>query len=416
MTAVTRIQKFQTRLSASLGLILLLLAGQARAQKMFAPVHGYISVETFELRKEFVMRLDTVAERLGIDLEADGGMVSKAERPRIEQKIGEWLQGKCPVQVDGEPVRMTLDRVHFVRRHAELGMVVEDREQVAAGEALLGVVFAAALEGPAGEVAVKWEVFPADGSAAILAIGTRENTVTRRVTMEAPTLVWQSKGELKVPELLDLPPPPIPTGWAIPLVSALAVLTALGFIGGAVYLGDRTPAWVGVVVVGSITLAVLARGQVKIQLAGGEAEVTPELADEVVYALLRNTYRAFDYRRESDVYDVLAQSVDGELLTEVYLEVQKSLELESQGGARARVYELDLRKCELNDGGGMGGTGFAAQCSWVAIGTVTHWGHTHDRVNRYEAQLSVAVVDGQWKLRALELQNLERTERKVGGF
>lgn len=406
--------KHQLYLSAVFGLFSILQIGQARAQKMFAPVHGYISVETFEIRKEFVMRLDTVAERLGIDVKVDGGVVSVAERPRIEQKLGEWLKGKCPLQVDGSPVEMALDRVHFVRADPGLGMVIEDRETVTASEVLLGVVFAAALEGPAEEVTVKWEVFPADGSAAIVAIGTRENTVTSKVTPEAPEIAWQSKGELKVPELLDLPPPPLGEGLTIPLLSALAGLVALGLIGFAVYLGDKTPAWLAVVVVVLLALAVLARGRMKVGLPGGSAGITPELADEVVYALLRNTYRAFDYRKESDVYDVLAKSVDGELLTKVYLEVQKSLELESQGGARARVYELDLRKCELNEMGGEVARGFAAKCSWVAIGTVTHWGHTHDRVNRYEAQLSVGVVGGHWKLRTLELLNQERTESRVG--
>jgi hypothetical protein len=392
----------------------MLCFGQAKAQKMFAPVHGYISVETFEIRKEFVMRLDTVAQRLGIDVAEDGGVVSAERRVQIEQKLGEWLKGKCPLKVDGRPVEMALDRVHFVRSDPALGMVVEDRETVPASEALLGVVFAAALGEPAGEVAVKWEVFPADGSAAIVAIGTRENTVTHKVTAEAPEIAWQSKGELAVPELLDLPPPPLHEGLAIPLVSVLAGLLAVVLIGSAIRLGDKTPPWLGVGVVVLIVLAVLARGQMKMGLSASSVEITPELADEVVYALLRNTYRAFDYRKESDVYDVLAQSVDGELLTKVYLEVQKSLELESQGGARARVYELDLRKCELNDAGEEGVRGFEAKCSWVAIGTVTHWGHTHDRVNRYEAQLSVGVIDGKWKLQALELLNQERTEQRVG--
>ena len=161
------------------------------------------------------------------------------------------------------------------------------------------------------------------------------------------------------------------------------------------------------------TIALVAREKWKIDLFNEPVEVTPELADEVVYALLRNTYRAFDYRKESDVYDVLAKSVDGELLTKVYLEVQKSLQLESQGGARARVYELDLRKCELNDASENNQVSFNARCFWVAIGTVTHWGHTHDRVNRYEAQLSVAVVDGSWKLNSLELLNQERKEKRI---
>ena len=380
---------------------------------MFAPVHGYISVETFEIRKEFVLRLDTVAARLDVNLEKDGGMISSEERRLIEKKAGEWLKGKCPLVVDGARVEMVLDRVHFVRPDPEKGVVIEERESVIAGEALLGVVFAAALDGPVKEVKVKWEVFPADGSAAIVAIGTRQNTATKKVESSSPEIRWQSKGELKVPELLDLPPLVQGNSVAIPMLSAVLILVLLVLIGVAIRHRKRTPTWLSSVMIALATIALVAREKWKIDLFNEPVEVTPELADEVVYALLRNTYRAFDYRKESDVYDVLAKSVDGELLTKVYLEVQKSLQLESQGGARARVYELDLRKCELNDASENNQVSFNARCSWVAIGTVTHWGHTHDRVNRYEAQLSVAVVDGSWKLNSLELLNQERKEKRI---
>ena len=37
-------------------------------------------------------------------------------------------------------------------------------------------------------------------------------------------------------------------------------------------------------------------------------------AQELAVTLLRNIYRAFDYQQASDVYEVLAQSVDGRLL------------------------------------------------------------------------------------------------------
>ncbi len=379
---------------------------------MFAPVHGYVSIETFEIRKEFVMRLDTIAERLDLDLSEKQGEITRERRALIEKKVGQWLNGKCPLTVDGRQLEMVLDRVHFVRPDPVKGMVIEESETVIANKALLGVVFAAALDGPVKDVSIQWQVFPADGSAAIVSIGTRENRVTKKVSVDAPAVDWTSKGELKIPELLDLPVPPPMDFVTIPLLSVLAGLFVLVLMLVAVRLADKTPAWLGVLVVAMLTLAVLGRNQMKVQWAGKATPVSPELADEVVYALLKNTYRAFDYRKESDVYDVLAKSVAGELLTKVYLEVQKSLELESQGGARAKVYELDLRKCELGQWENNRNIGFKAKCSWVAIGTVTHWGHTHDRVNRYEAQLVVEVVEGQWKLHSLDLLNQERTERK----
>ena len=69
------------------------------------------------------------------------------------------------------------------------------------------------------------------------------------------------------------------------------------------------------------------------------SNVSDQDAREIVGDLLRNVYQAFDYREEERIYDVLAHSVSGDLLTEIYLETQRSLEIENQGGARAKVKE-----------------------------------------------------------------------------
>ena len=47
--------------------------------------------------------------------------------------------------------------------------------------------------------------------------------------------------------------------------------------------------------------------------------VSAKAADEIVYALLRHIYHAFDYRSQSAIYDTLALSADGDLLTDLYL-------------------------------------------------------------------------------------------------
>ena len=73
-----------------------------------------------------------------------------------------------------------------------------------------------------------------------------------------------------------------------------------------------------------------------------EAVLTPAEAREVVGKLLHNVYRSFDFRQEGAVYDMLAGSVDGPLLESTYLETRKSLVLENQGGARARVNEVEV--------------------------------------------------------------------------
>jgi len=128
--------------------------------------------------------------------------------------------------------------------------------------------------------------------------------------------------------------------------------------------------------------------------------VSDAQAEAVVYGLLRNVYRAFDFREEGRIYDALEQSAAGHLLTDIYLETQRSLELANQGGARAKVKEVEILKGDYSS---VPGGGFVSHLTWQVMGSVGHWGHIHQRTNQYEARITVEVVDGRWKITGLEL-------------
>ena len=74
--------------------------------------------------------------------------------------------------------------------------------------------------------------------------------------------------------------------------------------------------------------------------------LTPDEATATVENLLRNVYRAFDFRGEEVVYDKLAHSVSGDLLTEIYLQQRASMEIKQAGGAQARVEEVKVLEVE----------------------------------------------------------------------
>ncbi len=52
--------------------------------------------------------------------------------------------------------------------------------------------------------------------------------------------------------------------------------------------------------------------------------------------------------------------------------------------------------------------GFRATAVWLVGGSVGHWGHVHQRRNRYRAELGVAPEDGAWKLVKLDVLEEER--------
>jgi hypothetical protein len=135
-------------------------------------------------------------------------------------------------------------------------------------------------------------------------------------------------------------------------------------------------------------------------------KISDEDTDAILLGLLKNIYHAFDYRKENETYDVLAKSAQGDLLTQIYLEARRSLELKNQGGAKVKIKEVTIVTNEMENL--KDEIGFKTRCTWNASGTVGHWGHIHTRKNKYEALVTVKAIDGTWKITGLEMLNEER--------
>ena len=129
----------------------------------------------------------------------------------------------------------------------------------------------------------------------------------------------------------------------------------------------------------------------------------------IVESLLKNVYRAFDFRAEEDVYDKLAVSASGDLLTELYLENRESFQVQQAGGAQAKVTKVEVLNVDV-ESSDRSPRALSLKSCWTALGTVGHWGHIHTRQNRYEANITVEPVDGAWKITDLEVLQEQRVE------
>ncbi len=121
--------------------------------------------------------------------------------------------------------------------------------------------------------------------------------------------------------------------------------------------------------------------------------------------LLQGVYKAFDFNKDSDIYDALAHCVDGPMLEQIYQDVHGSLVLDDQegGGAVCQVEKVEVRRSDLlPPGAGDEPDTLHLSCAWTVRGKVSHWGHTHIRANAYEAQYTLAVRQGadgpRWKI------------------
>ncbi|HBH34887.1 MAG TPA: hypothetical protein DDW45_00245, partial [Gammaproteobacteria bacterium] len=54
---------------------------------------------------------------------------------------------------------------------------------------------------------------------------------------------------------------------------------------------------------------------------------------------------------------------------------------------------------------------YALHGRWTALGSVGHWGHVHQRKNRYEAVVTIAAQEGVWKITGLELMDEQRIDQ-----
>jgi hypothetical protein len=366
-----------------------------------APMNVFLYVEPYEVRVEIIARPIDVQNWVDLELDARG-TIPVAIQEEIKQRVADFFAEQLDLTVAGEPVQPALDRVNFLERTLRTSTVISPPRELDAASATLGVIFLHSTSGYPEEAAVTWGLFT-PRIQRIPAAATDEAGPLRFFLQPDDNILWW-KNFLKdptMPTLVEIAPPPstlqrllVWGGWL-----AVAVLTVLT-LRGALRAARGSAPWAGAAVPAALLLVVAAGAFA----ANRTARMSDERAEEIVGALLTNIYRAFDFRDEDIIYDTLDRSLAGDMLTETYLSTRRSLELASQGGARAKVKEIEMVEVDASTEG----TGFVARSTWNVAASVGHWGHIHQRRNRYVADLMVAPVDGVWKVTGLELLEEEQ--------
>jgi hypothetical protein len=320
--------------------------------------------------------------------------------------------GRNPVLIDGEPDQPILDRTNYVTVGITGIRIVEAPERLEISTAIVGVILTYITDGIPQEVTVDWELFtdqvqrvpatstdPAGPLPTFVTPDDNVHTWTNYLknytlpTVEA-VAVAGSVGQLEIPV--------VSTGAAVLLLLTLIVVVRRQAHG----VSNLLPAIAAGVMLLAIAAAwPYARVAMDRPVAmAGNLDTARSVA--LVETLLKNVYRAFDFREEDDVYDKLDLTVTGDLLADIYLQSRQSLAVQQAGGAQAKVQELEIREAEATrrDENGLG---FDIRTKWTALGTVGHWGHTHIRQNLYDAILTIQSIDGVWKITGMEV--LEET-------
>lgn len=390
-------------------------AAAAPAQETAAPAapakiaQGYLYVEPYQARFEMLLDAPRFLHWLN-PLKKQPATLDEATQKAACDAAREQVLDWCRLSAGGTRIEGSFLGVSMVKGKPGATLPMEPGETLTTSEAMFGFTWEYPTPPGPEEIIVEWRGFIEE----IQTLPVRVFFGTQSEVLEAstflPKISWKAQGRLPLPApLARVPEISVSASYPLPVATILWVL------GGAIFLmfvrlhdqhlpGGSMP-FVGAWVLG----AVLSWPILNIHL-GGKAEV-PEItekkdAEAILTPLLRNVYRAFDHRSESEIYDVLARSVDGELLRKLYLETIQALTLEGREGTRVTISEFsaDIMGVLPHPGG----EGFITECQWTAMGNVGHWGHTHTRVNRYNAKVTITPVINAWKITQLEVTEARR--------
>jgi len=375
---------------------------QRSLQRQYAsPMAGFIYVEPYEVRKEIIVRPHDIQQY--VDLGLEGRDVIPADmQDEVKRRVVDFLENHFPLRIDGEPVEMTIDRVNFLRRTLRNSTVV-DRQDIDVLPATLGIIYVTPTSGLPQSVEMDWDLF--NEKMPKVSAATVDEAGSLPIVLEPDFAVLRWDNYLKsptLPTLAEIAPPPTRLQKMSVLGRWMAAALTMLFLFLAVRRWRSGRNMPGLMLAGA---AVFAVAGILLGRIATQAEIDSTRLKQLTEDLLHNVYRAFDYRGEEVIYDVLAQSVAGDLLTDVYLETRRGLELANQGGARVKVNDVEVKEALLN---AKDGDTLQVESHWTVGGSVGHWGHIHQRRNGYHALLEISAIDGRWKLTGLQILQEER--------
>ena len=374
----------------------------------------YLYVEPFEVRHETLVRVKDLAAWMDLGLRGKDYIEADEFMP-LQTRIGDFLLGHSQVVIDGQSLPPILDRINFVKRTMTRTYFLEQPERMPINTAMVGVVVTYLTDSIPQQVTVDWQLFSDRIQQVPTVAQDPAGPFPSYVTPDDRVLVWQNfLKKYQPPTVASITVDREISHMQLPAASliCLALVLPVGYqIRKRKRQGKSVAMYAGglamLLVVGTVLFPF---GRVAV---GRPAVLAPRMDNEqaivIVESLLKNIYRSFDFREESDIYDRLATSVSGDLLETIYLQNKKSLVVTQAGGARAKVQEVEIQDVSVSpmEDNPMG---LVFHAHWTAMGTVGHWGHIHSRKNQYEAKLAVEPVNGVWKIAGIELLEEKRID------
>jgi hypothetical protein len=375
----------------------------------YSSVYSFIYIEPAEVRHEILIPLATLKTIVPVK-HKDPAFVEIDEQDAVRSLIREWLGKDNSVQINGTPVEPEFSRIDLYSLNLSDFAAQAAAQRVSLASGRVGIIMRYRTpDDVVRDVKLSWNKFYSTMNkipAVVIAYPDRMDRFefSRFNKAEDNQLSWTCRPE-DVPtpvesiaaEIPSKPQMRIPVGTLVALVAAFGCLffrnPRTRFTGIAVGLFLAVVCWpVGAVVIAHPWLP--------------PAEIPSTEAQQVFTELHQGMYRSMDSGSEERIYDVLAKTVDGSLLEETYLKLRQSLELREQGGAIARIRNIQYDDTQLmpRQESVIPWPAFQVRSTWTVAGTVEHWGHVHERQNQFEAIFTVEPREGTWKLTRMDIE------------
>lgn len=374
----------------------------------YSSVYSFIYIEPVEMRHEILIPLATLATILPIKHQ-DPAFVEIGEQDAIREQIRNWLKDQNPVVINGTRIIPEFTRIDFYSLNLSDFAAQAAAQKVSMASGRVGIIMTYKTpDDSIRDVSQSWSTFYSSMTkvpAVVIAYPSSMSKFefSRFNTAEDNTLTWKCKPEDLPKQIssVDAVYSPKPT---MRLLAGSAVLAAA-----ALLLLKKTSATVGRVTAGVLLIvAVVAWKPLSVEIDHpwkSPEELSGDQAKNVFTALHSGLYRSLDFGTEDRIYDALAQTVDGELLEDLYLQLRQSLELRDQGGAIARIrsVEYDAGAAVARKESVVPWPGFQYKSTWTVSGTVEHWGHVHERQNQFDAVFTIEPREGHWKITRMDV-------------
>jgi hypothetical protein len=377
-------------------------------------VMSFLYIEPYEVRHEILARVKELDAWIDLGLRGDD-FIEPDENEPLKKRVSDFFLKRDKVLIDGKQLRPILDRTAFVKYAMTGSTFLEQPEKLPINTAMVGVIITYITDGIPQEVTSEWDLWSDRIEKVPTTAIDPAGPFPSYITPDDNVHIWKNfLKQYKIPTVENVAVADSVTSFGLPIASllCLALIFPVG-LGIRKRRHNKKPVFIQAGLVGFLIAAsVLIYPYVQISVAKPgsiSSRISGDQAKEILHSLLKNVYRAFDFREEEDVYDKLAISASGDLLADIYLQNRKSFKVKRAGGAVAKVKEIKVTDVAVENNPDSS-RALDLRSKWSAMGTVGHWGHIHTRMNEYEAIVTVEPVDNAWKIIDLELLEEKRVD------